>query len=61
MGQKNGKPFTYPYNTKDPQTLDFTGVRGSLGIPADIKKMQEMDIERNPQFYCNIRHRRVTN
>jgi len=55
MGQKNGKPFTDPYNQKDPQTLDFTGVWGPLGIPADIKIMQEMDIERNPRNACKIR------
>lgn len=36
MGQKNGKPFTDLYNQKDPQTLDFTGVWGSLGIPSGI-------------------------
>ena len=36
MGQNGALPTIYPYNQKDPQTLDFTGVRGSFGIPTGI-------------------------
>lgn len=55
IGAKWGITFYYPYNQKDPQTLDFTRVRGSLGIPTDIKKCRRWAFEKINRFLVNKR------